>query len=114
MPRLHSDAATEAFCTTLVRETIVARVDDAVAGFMTRREDEILCLYVARDARCLGIGAALIGQAQRARPKLALWSFAENRAARRFYARNGFSETGGTSGDNEEGLPDIRLEWRRG
>ena len=32
--------------------------------------------------------------------------------ARRFYERHGFVVVGGTDGDNEEGAPDLRLEWQ--
>jgi hypothetical protein len=42
---------------------------------------------------------------------LKLWTFEANLRARRFYERHGFVPTGATSGDNEEGAPDLRYEW---
>ena len=29
-----------------------------------------------------------------------------------FYRRHGFEVVGRTDGDNEEGAPDLRMEWR--
>ncbi|MBF9030242.1 GNAT family N-acetyltransferase [Rhodobacterales bacterium HKCCE3408] len=113
MPRLHSDAATLDFCRMLVPRTHVALLGGDVAGFISRRGPEILTLYVADSERGRGIGAALLARAKAAEPRLALWTFAANTPARRFYAREGFAEAGGTPGDNDEGLPDIRLEWSR-
>lgn len=113
MPRLHSDDENCAFCLGLVPETVVARQASETVGFLARRGEEVLCFYMAQTARGQGIGTALLHEAQRARPRLALWSFAANLEARRFYARHGFVETGGTQGDNDEGLPDIRMEWSR-
>ena len=58
-----------------------------------------------------GIGAALIAAAKAARPEgLLLWTFVANEGARRFYAREGFVESGRTEGENEEGLPDVLLD----
>jgi putative acetyltransferase len=47
------------------------------------------------------------------RDRLSLWTFQANEGARRFYAREGFAEVRMTEGDNEEGLPDVLLEWVR-
>ncbi|WP_165694275.1 hypothetical protein [Teichococcus deserti] len=39
-------------------------------------------------------------------------AFARNRRARAFYAREGFQEVAfGDGSDNEEGEPDIQLNW---
>ena len=113
MPALHTPEADREFCLGLVPRTLVARREGRTCGFLARREEEVLCFYLARAARAQGIGTALLQEAQRARPRLKLWTFAANTDARRFYARHGFAETGGTAGDNDEGLPDIRMEWSR-
>ncbi len=47
------------------------------------------------------------------RGRLKLWTFQANEDARRFYIREGFREVRMTDGDNEEGLPDVMLEWVR-
>jgi hypothetical protein len=55
----------------------------------------------------------LVAVAKRERPLgLRLWTFQANAGARRFYERHGFGATEFTAGDNEEGAPDIRYEWR--
>ena len=41
-----------------------------------------------------------------------LWTFQSNHGARRFYERHGFVAVQHTDGDNEEGAPDVRYEWR--
>ncbi len=61
-----------------------------------------------------GIGALLLARAREERPAgLQLWTFQVNDEARRFYGREGFVEVEHTDGaGNEEGEPDVRLEWR--
>jgi GNAT superfamily N-acetyltransferase len=60
-----------------------------------------------------GIGARLLDLAKVLRPdRLELWTFAANIGARRFYERHGFLAVDATDGDNEEGAPDVRYEWR--
>jgi len=113
MPKLHTDGENRAFCQRLLPRTIVAQLGGQTVGFLTRLEEEVQCFYLAASARNRGVGSALLAEAQRARPRLALWTFAANTAARRFYSRHGFVEVCGTAGDNDEGLPDIRMEWRR-
>jgi GNAT superfamily N-acetyltransferase len=72
-------------------------------------------LYLRKSSQNQGLGVALLNFAKReSQGKLALWVLAQNHAARRFYIREGFTETGhGDGADNEENLPDIRYEWCR-
>ena len=61
----------------------------------------------------MGLGTRLLAAArQRCPDGFQLWTFQRNTAAQRFYATNGLYEIRRTDGDNEEGLPDILLEWR--
>lgn len=113
MPDVHGEAGTQAFCINLVPDTLIARDGRADVGFLTRQEAELACLYVAPSVRGQGVGAALLAHAQNMRPRLGVWSFAANTSALRFYARHGFAETARTMGENDENLPDIRLEWSR-
>lgn len=71
-------------------------------------------LYVAPAHNGKGVGRTLIERAQREQDELQLYTFQSNARARRFYAANGFveEELGDGSG-NEEGMPDVRLRWRR-
>jgi len=99
---------------------LVAEHDGAVAGYCrvlrpsrdVAGAGEIAGLYV--DRRGLGLGDALLRAALaelRAEgwPEAALWVFAGNRAAQRFYARFGFAPDGATGCDEGTGLGEIRL-----
>ncbi|WP_211292359.1 GNAT family N-acetyltransferase [Hasllibacter halocynthiae] len=110
MPKLHMLGETEGFCRSLVPGALVAE-RDGVAGFLALEGEEIVALY-CRD-RGTGVGRALLERAKVGRERLALRAFEANGRARRFYAREGFAEVGGTDGENEEGLPDVLMEWRR-
>jgi 8-oxo-dGTP pyrophosphatase MutT (NUDIX family)/GNAT superfamily N-acetyltransferase len=70
-------------------------------------------LYVDPSWIGQGVGEQLLDRAKRERPGgLQLWTFQVNGQARRFYLRHGFVEVELTDGaGNEEGEPDVRLEW---
>ncbi len=91
----------------------IAEKEGETLGFIAFTPGYLDCLYLAPQAQSQGLGKALLGRAKAANPGgLALWVLAENRAAIRFYQREGFVETArGDGADNEEGLPDVRLEW---
>ena len=113
MPVLHGRAATGGFLRHLFETAQITVAGSGPArGFLCRDGGEIPALYLSAAARGQGIGAALIGAAQVAAPRLGLWTFQANSGARRFYARHGFREVRLTDGArNEEKLPDVRLEW---
>lgn len=114
MPDLRSLEGTIRFCGRLIdEEEVTVAQNGIVRGFLARRGEDISALYVANDARRLGLGTALLKSAQEKAEVLSLWTFQTNEGARRFYARHGFREVARTAGDNEEGLPDVRLEWSR-
>ena len=75
------------------------------AGFLALDgEGYVAGLYLAPEARGRGIGAALLAAAKAARPEgLSLWAFLANEGARRFYAREGFVESGRTEGRTRKG-----------
>lgn len=84
-----------------------------VRALLVLDEDWIDQLYVDPDWCGGGLGSRLLEVAKEARPDgLQLWTFAANRGARRFYERHGFTAVDATDGDNEEGAPDVRYEWR--
>ena len=117
LPNLHTPAEDIEFLHGKIRDedVIVALYEAEIAGFLSRGGEEVSCLYVEEAHRSQGAGSLLIEAAQKEGPgHLTLWTFQENRGARRFYARHGFAEIALTDGDgNEEQLPDVRLEWRR-
>jgi GNAT superfamily N-acetyltransferase len=94
------------------REVWVAEDGGAVVGILVLEDDWIDQLYVDPDHTGRGIGGRLmaVAKAQRA-AGLRLWTFAANVRARRFYERHGFVPTASTTGDNEEGAPDVLYEW---
>ena len=116
MPRIHKRADEQLFAADLVARgwVTVARLRGEVVGFLARDGAEVVALYVARRARGQGVGKALLARARRRSPRLALWTFQFNHAARDFYARQGFLEVARTGGaGNDEKLPDIRYAWER-
>lgn len=117
MPVLHSAEEDAAFVQRLVRshQVRVARAGDgAPLGFLARRLGDIAAFCVRADRRGQGIGGALMAEAMAQEDRIALWTFAANTGALAFYARHGFAEVERTEGSgNEEGLPDVRMIWRK-
>jgi len=114
MPVLYSEAETISFCGVMIDRgwVTVAEQEGRVVGFLARDGAEICSLYLAPGSCGQGIGKALLRQAKAAQPELWLNVFEANTSARRFYQREGFQQGArGTGQDNEEGLPDIRLDW---
>jgi ribosomal protein S18 acetylase RimI-like enzyme len=75
----------------------------------------VYSLYVDPDSQGLGLGRALLtaaGEALRARghARATLWVFADNTAARAFYARLGWQPDGATRAEAAYRLPEIRLQ----
>ena len=88
--------------------------DGAIRGFIVLAADVLLFLYVDVGWTGRGIGTELLEHAKTCRPDgFTLWTFQQNEGARRFYERHGLApvEFGDGSG-NEEGMPDVRYEWR--
>ncbi|MEM6340368.1 MAG: GNAT family N-acetyltransferase [Pseudomonadota bacterium] len=114
MPRLHTAAEDIRHAEQMIDQGLVTVFDDgALRGFLARRKDDVLSLYVRATDRRRGIGCALLDAAKAQSAVLTLWTFRANHPARSFYRREGFSEIGRTDGENEEGLPDVHLAWRR-
>jgi GNAT superfamily N-acetyltransferase len=91
----------------------VTEESDAVVALLVLENEWIDQLYVDPHMTGLGLGSRLVALAKQQRPAgLKLWTFEANVRARRFYERLGFVAVGATPGDNEEGAPDIRYEWR--
>lgn len=93
----------------------VARARGRIAGFILRDGVRVHALHVVPDMRGRGVGRALLAEAQARAGALDLWVLEENRRARAFYQRAGFAEAARDrrGGGNDEGLPDIRMAWRR-
>lgn len=92
----------------------VAKNRAGINGFISYSKGYLDCLYLTPEARNHGLGKRLLGLAKAESPEgLSLWVLEENTAAMQFYCREGFKETDrGDGSDNEEGLPDIKMEWQ--
>ncbi len=116
LPELHSQAEDLEFFgrSVATQAAYVAVLAGSVVGFavVDRSERELVHLYLDPTVRRRGVGSALLAHARAENPgSLQLWCFAENHHARAFYAAQGADELYGTDGtENEERLPDVRLE----
>lgn len=84
----------------------------AARGFLATTPGWLEHLYVRPEDTNRGLGRLLLRHAMAKQHDLRLWCFADNAGARRFYARHGFVQIGGSDGDNMERLPDVLLRWR--
>lgn len=86
---------------------------DGLVGWLDVRDGWVDQLYIRRGRTGQGHGKVLLDEAKAKCPSgLRLYTFQVNDGARRFYAREGFSEIGfGDGAANEEGQPDVLLQW---
>lgn len=80
-------------------DTVVAVVDEHVAGFVMVVDDEVEQVYVPSRHRGAGVAAVLLAEAERlvaAKGHAQAWLavVAGNSRARRFYERNGWADEG--------------------
>jgi len=115
MPRIHTRAEDVGFCASMIdRGWVTVAEDTRIAGFLAQDGEEVNCLYVSNATQGQGVGKALLDHAKEQTDRLELWTFQANEGARRFYAREGFSEVEQTDGQrNDEKLPDVFLVWER-
>ena len=86
---------------------------EGVAAYMLLKSENLDHLYVLPRWQGHGLGSALLDKAKALSPaRLLLWTFQRNGKARAFYEARGFRSVRSTSGDNEEGEPDVLYEWR--
>ncbi|MHC4938675.1 MAG: GNAT family N-acetyltransferase [Planctomycetota bacterium] len=84
-----------------------------IIGFLAANREEIAQLYVHVDHQGRGVGTMLLDIAkQESGGRLALYTFARNEGARRFYEKRGFRivERGF---EPDWQLEDLRYEWTR-
>jgi GNAT superfamily N-acetyltransferase len=116
MPKLHTGAEDIAHAGKIIEHgwVSIAEVDGHVVGFAACDGQDLNALYVVRSVRRHGVGSALLQQVQGEQDSLILWTFQANIPAQDFYVKHGFVEQGRTDGaGNDEGLPDIRFQWRK-
>jgi putative acetyltransferase len=115
MPRMVSVEAIEAlFVPSLLeaRVLLVAEAGGDVLGYLSSEPSgDVRGFYVRGDAQGRGVGRALMDGAKAQFPGgLRLTVFEPNAGGRRFYAREGFVDTGVRSVD--DGVVVMHLEWR--
>lgn len=117
LPRLHSDDEVRDWIAAILLpgcRVWVARTQEELIGFAALNGELLEQLYVRPGRLRQGVGSALLALAKRHSPRrLQLHVFQRNRPARAFYAAHGFrlvEERDGST--NEEGEPDLLLEWR--
>lgn len=88
-------------------------IGDPVVGYLSLEEgiNHIHGLYVAE--RGQGHGKALVDAAKDRRDYLQLWTHGPNTDAHRFYHREGFVTVEEKPEGRGDGLPELRMEWRR-
>lgn len=86
-----------------------------ILGWLDVIDEDLDQLYIRRGHTGRGLGKALLDFAKARSPgRLRAFTFQVNRGARRFYVREGFVEMRlGDGSGNEEGQPDVELEWVR-
>jgi ribosomal protein S18 acetylase RimI-like enzyme len=119
LPQLHTRDEHRRFIGEVVprdHEIWVAEDEGRVVALAAIGESTLGHLYVHPDHHGRGLGTALLEKTKELRPSgFTLWTFPANERACHFYERHGLRqiELGDGSG-NEEGLPDVRYEWRAG
>jgi ribosomal protein S18 acetylase RimI-like enzyme len=117
LPNLHTHDEHRRFITEIVprdHEIWVAEEGGRVVGLAAIGESTLGHIYVHPDFHGRGLGTALLEKTKGLWPGgFTLWTFPANEQACRFYERHGLRaiEYGDGAG-NEEGLPDVRYEWR--
>jgi ribosomal protein S18 acetylase RimI-like enzyme len=117
LPELHTSDERRHFVNEVVPrdyEIWVAEDEGKVVGFAALGETTLGHIFVHPDFQGRGLGTALLEKTKELRAAgFTLWTFPANEQACRFYERHGLRpiEHGDGTG-NEEGLPDVRYEWR--
>jgi len=95
-------------------EVWVAQVEEQLVGFLALMPpDQLGHLYLSGEHTGHGLGSRLLAVAKQRFPEgIQLYAFQSNTEALRFYERHGFVAVAWSEDDNEEGAPDVRLEWR--
>lgn len=93
-------------------EVAVAEEAGAVVGFIALLEERVGGLFVDPARHGQGVGRALVEAAARRKGALTVEVYAANAAARGFYARLGFVETGRRDTD-DQGRPHPLIALRR-
>ena len=112
MPRVLSADEIEGVIARALPEREIWLIGDPVEGYLSLNPATgmIGALYLDRPGR--GLGKELLDRAKVGRDYLQLWTHEPNDDAHRFYAREGFKVVE-RNPKGDDGLPELRMEWRR-
>lgn len=120
-PLVHSDESIYQWVVEKLiptNQVIVAEENNTIVGMMALSKNHGISwidhLYLSPTEVGRGIGSLLITAAKSTLGSpICLYTFQENRMARRFYEQHGFHIIKLTDGsENEENCPDLIYEWR--
>jgi ribosomal protein S18 acetylase RimI-like enzyme len=116
LPRMQTPEAITAHYQTTVfqeRRSFVVTADGMVIGVMSLSNDGyISAMCLGRQYRGRGVGTMMINQAKvEFGHEVKVWTFEANVLANAFFSKHGFFSINRTDGDNEEGLPDVLMQW---
>ena len=113
MPRIHSREDLEGHIRTAFPEREIWVIGQPVQAYMSVDPEagHIGALYCRE--RGQGWGKAFLDKAKEGRDSLSLNTHVPNDAAQRFYAREGFVETGRRMPVPPELVMEMRMEWKR-
>lgn len=101
--------------TEIIAEGIPQRefwvIGDPVRGYLSFKEDEKLIAGLYTSQPGSGAGKSLVDRVKEGRDFLQLWTHEPNRAAQRFYHREGFQTVERSAEGRGEGVPELRMEW---
>ena len=113
---LHTAEEHRAFFGAAVRdhEVWVAGDESGLVGFAFLKGDLLSHIFVLPVSQGRGVGKALLDKTKERLPDgFTLWTHQPNVQARRFYERHGLRPVEfGDGSENEEGVPDVRYEWK--
>ncbi|WP_421240367.1 N-acetyltransferase [Aeromonas enteropelogenes] len=81
-------------------------------GFVSYHQGALAALFITADKQSQGLGRQLLEHLKRRYERLDLRVYAENDAARRFYVRNGFTESEHQVCEHS-GRAEIVMHWQR-
>ncbi|UAK71285.1 N-acetyltransferase [Aeromonas enteropelogenes] len=94
-------------------ESWVYEEDGQLLGFVSYHQGALAALFITPDKQSQGLGRQLLEHLKGQYERLDLKVYAENEAARRFYVRNGFTESEHQVCEHS-GRAEIVMHWQRG
>ncbi|MDJ0639200.1 MAG: hypothetical protein QNJ20_10215 [Paracoccaceae bacterium] len=109
---LHTRDALTAMIAEAMPKRDIFLIGEPPAGYLSLNLETSLIGAFYLDAPGQGMGKAILDHVKDGRDYLQLWTHEPNKAAQRFYAREGF-EPVERNPKGDDGLPEIRMVWRR-